>query len=223
MPPGIIHEEIFKDKGWYIFYPIFIEIGLMFIFPSYFLELTYLVLGTCFGMWPLALYLDSDADQVNITKSEGRVLKLAGKKPNPKRIRSSIKNKGLRSIHLTIQWMFFGLNSVRFFLVRIFVWLWLSILLLYGMNVKHRSWISHSYILSTAIRLVYMWFMLGIIISGLLSKVYLDMWMQALFSPFGLGVFIGLSVADVLHIMADYGRIELTKYEAIVKGKKRGR
>ncbi len=65
--------------------------------------------------------------------------------------------------------------------------------------------------------------MIGIIVSGLVTQTYLDMWMQALFSPFGLGVFIGLSVADTLHIMADYGRIELTKYEAIVKGKKRGR
>lgn len=194
----------------------------MFIFPSYFLELTYLVFGTCFGMWPLALFLDCDADLITITKSEGRVLRLVGKKPRPPKYFVDTKYKILRSIVRGYRWVVYLFQHLRFYIGKVFVWIWLSILLGYALLIvpKHRHWISHSYVLSTLIRLVYIWFMLGILVSGVLSQVYLDIWMQLLFSPFGVGVFIGLSVADALHIMADYGRIDITKYEAIVKGAK---
>lgn len=225
MPSGDLHQAIYMDKGKIMPVLLLLEVGIMPFFPNHFLEMTYLVFGTAVGYFPLGLLIDPDADLVSLTKSEGRVMRLVGKKPRPPKYFVDTRYKLLRPIVRGYRWITYILQHLRFFFGKFIVWAWLSILLGYALLVvpKHRHWISHSYVISTFIRLVYMWFMVGIIISGILSQVYLDMWMQALFSPFGLGVFIGLSVADALHIMADYGRIELTKYEEIVKGKKRGR
>jgi uncharacterized metal-binding protein len=71
----------------------------------------------------------------------------------------------------------------------------------YGWLMKHRGALSHSIILSTAIRFAYM--LLPVIVLVLVLDLPKHLWYNDIVLGLVEGMFIGLCVADALHIIAD--------------------
>lgn len=79
----------------------------------------------------------------------------------------------------------------------------------YALAVKHRSWVSHMPVVSTAIRIGYLilalWVVwsLGQVIGGWQAPTLGEMFGWLLDQPWFLAVFIGLALSDALHVLMD--------------------
>ena len=213
MPPGRIHYKIYIDKGWVIIPPLLLVAILFFIFPS--LWWVYLWFGILLGYMPLGMLIDPDMDQLTITKAEGRILALDNRPSfQAKKYRERLQSKTKRTFweHLLNAIALVFWRSVTL-VIQLFIWIWISAWFGYAILIPHRNILSHGFIVSTPLRVLYFWFVVGILTARFGMPEQFSAWMELLLHPFGIGITIGLGLADSLHILADYGRIDLTNYQ----------
>jgi len=84
------------------------------------------------------------------------------------------------------------------------IWWWLYAILAKAFG-GHRSFLTHAPFISTAIRMV--WFLLPFILLAYLSGVFLPSVKETSLAVLA-GVYIGLSISDLVHVIADVGLLK---------------